>query len=102
MERASSFTDAMYAASARLTAAVCGRYGIPVDRAHIIGHVEVPGTDHRPRAVLGLGPVHTAGTAGPHGGGADAHSRGVAAGERFRCALTDSGAQGSSHPIVML
>jgi hypothetical protein len=46
VERASSFTDAMYAASARLTAAVCGRYGIPVDRTHIIGHVEVPGTDH--------------------------------------------------------
>ncbi|MEV6836502.1 N-acetylmuramoyl-L-alanine amidase [Streptomyces sp. NPDC051133] len=43
---ASSFTDAMYAASARLTAAICGRYGIPVDREHIVGHVEVPGTDH--------------------------------------------------------
>lgn len=46
VERASSFTDAMYAASARLTAGICERYGIPVDRAHIIGHVEVPGTDH--------------------------------------------------------
>ncbi|MFE0328709.1 N-acetylmuramoyl-L-alanine amidase [Streptomyces sp. NPDC003753] len=46
VERASSFTDAMYAASARLTAAVCGRYGIPVDREHIIGHAQVPGTDH--------------------------------------------------------
>jgi hypothetical protein len=46
VERRSSFTDAMYAASARLTAGVCGRYGIPVDREHIIGHVEVPGTDH--------------------------------------------------------
>ncbi|MEU7412758.1 N-acetylmuramoyl-L-alanine amidase [Streptomyces sp. NPDC042638] len=43
---ASSFTDAMYAASARLTAAVCRRYGMPADREHIIGHVEVPGTDH--------------------------------------------------------
>ncbi len=53
VERASSFTDAMYAASARLTAAVCGRYGIPADRAHIIGHVEAPGHGpHRPRAVL--------------------------------------------------
>ncbi|MFH9676747.1 N-acetylmuramoyl-L-alanine amidase [Streptomyces sp. NPDC017405] len=41
-----SFTDALYAASARLTAAICGRYGIPVDREHIIGHAEVPGTDH--------------------------------------------------------
>ncbi|MEU6587921.1 N-acetylmuramoyl-L-alanine amidase [Streptomyces sp. NPDC046881] len=46
VEDASSFTDAMYAASARLTAAICGRYGIPADREHIIGHVEVPGTDH--------------------------------------------------------
>ncbi|WP_225823035.1 N-acetylmuramoyl-L-alanine amidase [Streptomyces naphthomycinicus] len=46
VEESSSFTDAMYAASARLTAAICGRYGIPVDREHIIGHVEVPGTDH--------------------------------------------------------
>ncbi|MEU1303579.1 N-acetylmuramoyl-L-alanine amidase [Streptomyces shenzhenensis] len=46
VERASSFSDEMYAASARLTAAICGRYGIPVDRKHIIGHVEVPGTDH--------------------------------------------------------
>ncbi|MGW5123947.1 N-acetylmuramoyl-L-alanine amidase [Streptomyces sp. NPDC004069] len=46
VDDASSFTDAMYAASARLTAAICGRYGISVDREHIIGHVEVPGTDH--------------------------------------------------------
>ncbi|MEU0008504.1 N-acetylmuramoyl-L-alanine amidase [Streptomyces sp. NPDC006314] len=46
VEDASSFTDAMYVASARLTAAICGRYGVPVDREHIIGHVEVPGADH--------------------------------------------------------
>jgi N-acetyl-anhydromuramyl-L-alanine amidase AmpD len=46
VERASSFTDAMYAASARLTARICGRYGIPVDREHIVGHAEVPGADH--------------------------------------------------------
>lgn len=46
VERASSFTDEMYAASARLTAAICARYGMAVDRRHIIGHVEVPGTDH--------------------------------------------------------
>jgi N-acetyl-anhydromuramyl-L-alanine amidase AmpD len=44
--RPEDFTDAMYAESARLTADVCHRYGIPVDRRHIIGHVEVPGTDH--------------------------------------------------------
>ncbi|MEU6052386.1 N-acetylmuramoyl-L-alanine amidase [Streptomyces xanthochromogenes] len=46
VEQASSFTDAMYASSARLTAAICARYRITVDRTHIIGHVEVPGTDH--------------------------------------------------------
>ena len=46
VDRKSSFTDAMYTASARLTAQICGRYGIPVDRDHVIGHVEVPGTDH--------------------------------------------------------
>ncbi|MFI1763264.1 N-acetylmuramoyl-L-alanine amidase [Streptomyces sp. NPDC020800] len=46
VEDASSFTDAMYAASARLTAAICRRYGFLADREHIIGHVQVPGTDH--------------------------------------------------------
>ncbi|MET7760891.1 peptidoglycan recognition family protein [Streptomyces sp. NPDC005393] len=46
VSRASSFTDAMYRSSARLTAAICERYGIPRDREHIVGHVQVPGTDH--------------------------------------------------------
>ncbi|WP_328536546.1 N-acetylmuramoyl-L-alanine amidase [Streptomyces sp. NBC_00344] len=41
-----SFTEAMYRSSARLTAAICARYGIPVDRRHIIAHSEVPGADH--------------------------------------------------------
>ncbi|MFK0104415.1 N-acetylmuramoyl-L-alanine amidase [Streptomyces sp. NPDC091217] len=40
------FTETMYTESARLTASICDRYGIPKDRRHIIGHVEVPGTDH--------------------------------------------------------
>ncbi|MGC5011344.1 N-acetylmuramoyl-L-alanine amidase [Streptosporangium sp. DT93] len=43
---ASWFTDAMYRASAALTRAVCDRYGIPKDRAHIIGHNQVPGATH--------------------------------------------------------
>ncbi|MER7194934.1 N-acetylmuramoyl-L-alanine amidase [Streptomyces flaveolus] len=46
VDRPQDFTDAMYGASARLTAGICARYEIPVDREHIIGHVEVPGTDH--------------------------------------------------------
>ncbi|MCS0600881.1 N-acetylmuramoyl-L-alanine amidase [Streptomyces sp. LP11] len=40
------FTNALYEQSAKLTAAVCARYGIPRDREHIIGHYQVPGTDH--------------------------------------------------------
>ena len=37
------YTDAMYRASAELTRDICDRYGIPKDRAHVIGHFEVPG-----------------------------------------------------------
>ncbi|GGO25329.1 hypothetical protein GCM10010116_50840 [Microbispora rosea subsp. aerata] len=43
---ASWFTDAMYRASAALTRAICDKYRIPKDRAHIIGHNEVPGATH--------------------------------------------------------
>ncbi|ACZ90533.1 N-acetylmuramoyl-L-alanine amidase [Streptosporangium roseum] len=43
---ASWFTDAMYRSSAALTRNIADRYGIPKDRAHIVGHVEVPGNDH--------------------------------------------------------
>lgn len=46
VDRPEDFTDALYAASARLAAAVCRRYRIPVDREHLIGHSEVPGADH--------------------------------------------------------
>jgi N-acetyl-anhydromuramyl-L-alanine amidase AmpD len=46
VDRPRYFTDAMYERSARLTAAICARYGIPLNRAHIIGHHEVPGSDH--------------------------------------------------------
>ncbi|MBC2864414.1 N-acetylmuramoyl-L-alanine amidase [Streptomyces mexicanus] len=46
VDKPAYFTDALYQESARLTAAICDRYGIPKDRAHILGHYEVPGTDH--------------------------------------------------------
>lgn len=36
------FTEAMYDSSARLTAYLCNKYLIPIDRDHIVGHVEVP------------------------------------------------------------
>lgn len=40
------FTEAMYASSAALTAAVCARYAIPLDRTRILGHHEVSRTTH--------------------------------------------------------
>ncbi len=40
------FTDEMYRASAALTREICDRWGIPKDRQHIRGHVELPGNDH--------------------------------------------------------
>ena len=36
------YTEAMYASSARLVRTLCDRYHIPIDRAHIIGHYQVP------------------------------------------------------------
>jgi len=39
-------TDAQYRASAKLTCAIARRYGIPIDREHIVGHKELPGATH--------------------------------------------------------
>lgn len=41
-----TWTDAKYRASARLAAYCCRRHRIPVDRRHIVGHREVPGSTH--------------------------------------------------------
>ena len=41
-----AFTEAQYQASAKLVCAIASRYGFPLDRAHVFGHVEVPGSTH--------------------------------------------------------
>ncbi|MFC7642363.1 N-acetylmuramoyl-L-alanine amidase [Streptosporangium lutulentum] len=46
VDNASWFTDSMYRASAALTRSIADRYGIPKDRAHIVGHNQVPGATH--------------------------------------------------------
>ncbi len=38
----SDYTDALYRGSAKLTADIAARQGVPLDRSHIIGHDEVP------------------------------------------------------------
>ncbi|MGW6455744.1 N-acetylmuramoyl-L-alanine amidase [Streptomyces sp. NPDC055078] len=40
------YTDGMYEASAVLTATICAKYDVPVDRDHILGHIEVPLSTH--------------------------------------------------------
>lgn len=40
------YTEAMYQASSALVRNIADRYGIKKDRAHIIGHYQVPGQDH--------------------------------------------------------
>ncbi|MEV7583342.1 N-acetylmuramoyl-L-alanine amidase [Streptomyces erythrochromogenes] len=40
------YTDKMYETSAVLTATICAKYEVPVDRDHILGHVEVPLSTH--------------------------------------------------------
>jgi N-acetyl-anhydromuramyl-L-alanine amidase AmpD len=41
-----TFTAAEYYAAAALVCAISAREGVPLDRAHVIGHNEVPGTTH--------------------------------------------------------
>lgn len=46
------FTESMYESSAALVAYLAGKYDIPLDRAHIIGHDQVPGI--LPKYVRGM------------------------------------------------
>ena len=43
LEGNESFTGALYRSLARLTRYAADRYGIPLDREHILGHDQVPG-----------------------------------------------------------
>ncbi len=46
------YTEAMYRSSARLVQYLTAKYGIPLDREHILGHDNVPGTT--PSTVAGM------------------------------------------------
>ncbi|WP_308164085.1 N-acetylmuramoyl-L-alanine amidase, partial [Nonomuraea sediminis] len=46
------YTEALYRSSARLVRYLAGRFDIPLDRAHILGHDNVPGTT--PKMVSGM------------------------------------------------
>jgi N-acetylmuramoyl-L-alanine amidase len=40
-----SYTKAEYQAGAQLAASICSRWGVPMDRTHVIGHNQVPDPD---------------------------------------------------------
>ena len=40
------YTAAEYRTSAQLSASICSRWGVPLDRSHVIGHNEVPDPDN--------------------------------------------------------
>ncbi len=40
------YTIPEYRASAKLAASICSRWGVPMDRKHVIGHYQVPDPDH--------------------------------------------------------
>ena len=42
----SYYTQAEYSASANVAASICSRWGVPLDRAHVIGHNQVPDPNH--------------------------------------------------------
>lgn len=44
--KSAGFGDAMLASAAKVTAILCAKYGIPLDRAHVVGHSEVPRATH--------------------------------------------------------
>jgi len=41
-----TYTTAEYKASAQLIASICSRWGVPMDRQHVIGHYQVPDPNH--------------------------------------------------------
>ena len=40
------FSDGLYSATGHLVSRIAARHGIPLDRAHVIGHMDVPDPDH--------------------------------------------------------
>lgn len=40
------FTTEQYRAAAALSCAISGRHGVPLNRAYVVGHNEIPGSDH--------------------------------------------------------
>ncbi|NUW43758.1 N-acetylmuramoyl-L-alanine amidase [Nonomuraea rhodomycinica] len=99
---ASWFTDQMYRASAALTRNIADRYGIPKDRSHIIGHVQVPGSDHTdPGSHWNWTKYMSYVTGGTGGGGAtNPHTAEEVCGSGYK--TIDSQALGTSGTVYLM
>ncbi|MFB9628496.1 N-acetylmuramoyl-L-alanine amidase [Nonomuraea helvata] len=101
VDNATWFTDAMYRSSAALTRNIADRYGIPKDRTHIIGHVEVPGTDHTdPGRYWDWTKYMQYVTGGGGGGGTNPHTPEEVCGSGYK--VIDSQALGTAGTVFLL
>ncbi|SNS08057.1 N-acetylmuramoyl-L-alanine amidase [Streptosporangium subroseum] len=100
VDNASWFTDSMYRASAALTRSIADRYGIPKDRAHILGHVEVPGNDHTDPGPNWDWAKYMQYVGGDNGGGSNPHTPQSVCGSGYT--VVDSAALGSAGTVYLL
>ncbi|MEV0352183.1 peptidoglycan recognition family protein [Nonomuraea sp. NPDC050680] len=97
---ASWFTDQMYRSSAALTRNIADRYGIPKDRSHIIGHVEVPGSDHTDPGSHWDWNKYMSYVGGGSGGGTNPYTPEKVCGTGYK--VIDSQALGTSGTVYLL
>ena len=97
---ASWFTDAMYRSSAALTRNIADRYGIPKDRTHIVGHSQVPGTDHTDPGGNWNWNTYMQYVTGGGGGPTNPHTPESVCGSGYK--VIDSAALGSAGTVYLL
>ncbi|MET7999818.1 N-acetylmuramoyl-L-alanine amidase [Nonomuraea glycinis] len=100
VDNASWFTDQMYRASAALTRDIADRYGIPKNRTHIVGHVQVPGTDHTDPGPHWNWTTYMNYVTGGSGGGTNPHTPEEVCGSGFK--VIDSAALGTAGKVYLL
>ncbi|WP_336207437.1 N-acetylmuramoyl-L-alanine amidase [Nonomuraea sp. LPB2021202275-12-8] len=99
VNNASWFTDQMYRSSAALTRNIADRYGIPKDRTHIVGHVQVPGSDHTDPGPNWNWTTYMSYVTGSSGGG-NPHTPEKVCGTGYK--VIDSAALGTSGTVYLL
>ncbi|MFC7648681.1 N-acetylmuramoyl-L-alanine amidase [Streptosporangium lutulentum] len=100
VDNASWFTDSMYRSSAALTRSIADRYNIPKDRAHIIGHNQVPGATHTDPGPNWDWTRYMQYVGGSNGGGTNPHTPQSVCGSGYT--VIDSATLGSAGTVYLL